>query len=288
MYRIAILGCENTHADSFISLLKDGNYPDMQVVSVYSDNQEAMEKLREKYGVEIMSDYSQMQGKVDAVMITARHGDNHYKYAKPYLDDGIPMFVDKPITCTVEDAVAFMREAKEKNVRLCGGSTCAGTAEAMELAKLVSDGECGVIYGGSIAMPYYPNSPYGGFLFYAQHLVETMTTVFGNNVQRVAAEPKNGVVTVKFYYPDFSVFGTYVDNLHYYSVSIYGKNGNYSKELTINRESFLHELEQMHRLLVGNEMEKSYNDFINPVFIMNAILRSLQSSEVEEVNVTVI
>jgi len=32
-----------------------------------------------------MKNYDDAVGKVDSVIITARHGDNHYKYAKPYL-----------------------------------------------------------------------------------------------------------------------------------------------------------------------------------------------------------
>ena len=62
-------------------------------------------------------------GEIDGLVVTARHGDNHYKYAKPYIDSGIPMFIDKPITIDEAEAVTFMRALKAKNVRISGGSS---------------------------------------------------------------------------------------------------------------------------------------------------------------------
>ena len=53
MYKVAILGCENSHADSFLSLIKDGLYPDLEVVGVYSHEEEPPKKLQEKYGQDL-------------------------------------------------------------------------------------------------------------------------------------------------------------------------------------------------------------------------------------------
>ena len=101
MYKVAILGCENSHANSFLNHVKSTKYKDLvEFVGVYSDEKEAAQKLSEEFGVYVAENYDEFVGKVDAIVITARHGDNHYKYAKPYIKSGIPMFIDKPITCT--------------------------------------------------------------------------------------------------------------------------------------------------------------------------------------------
>ena len=105
MYRIVMLGVENSHANNFLSLIADGRYPEIEVVGVYSDEEPAVRALNEKFGVKIMQSYDEAVGQVDGVVITARHGDNHYKYAKPYLPSGVPMFIDKPITCCGAEAV---------------------------------------------------------------------------------------------------------------------------------------------------------------------------------------
>ena len=36
MYKIAILGCENSHADGFLKAIRDENLEDIQVMGVYS------------------------------------------------------------------------------------------------------------------------------------------------------------------------------------------------------------------------------------------------------------
>ena len=57
MKRIAILGCENSHADAFIKCVKTmEEFSDVEVVGVYSDEREAAEKLKEKFGVSVMDD----------------------------------------------------------------------------------------------------------------------------------------------------------------------------------------------------------------------------------------
>ena len=42
MYKVAILGCENSHADSFLNfIIKEKKFPDVEVVGVYTDEEEA-------------------------------------------------------------------------------------------------------------------------------------------------------------------------------------------------------------------------------------------------------
>lgn len=284
MFKIAILGCENSHANNFLKLISEGAYPDITVVGIYSCEPEAVQKLNAQFGVPIMENYDDLVGQVDGIMITARHGDNHYKYAKPYLDSGIPMFIDKPITCSEEEAVAFMREAKAKGVRLCGGSTCAALKETIELAEAARTEACGTVRGGSLCCPIHLESPYGGFFFYAQHLIEVMTTVFGADVDAVSATRLPDSVNFTAHYNGFCVNGTYLEKIGYYSVSLYGSKTARSSLLNFTPDSFRHEMHDMLDLLQGKPMKKSYESFITPVFLMNAILRSLEQGGLVSVN----
>ena len=139
MKRIAILGCENSHADAFLnSILIEKKYSDVEVVGVYTNEPEAEERMKKNFGVYCAKSYDEFVGKVDGIMITARDGVNHYKYAKPYIALGIPMFIDKPITSDNDEAVAFMKELKENGCRVCGGSSCACTPHVLSLSESVS------------------------------------------------------------------------------------------------------------------------------------------------------
>ena len=123
MYKIAILGCENSHANNFLRLIADGAYPEIEVIGIYSNEPEAVQKLHDQFGTPILNDFADAVGQVDGVMITARHGDEHYQFAKPYIDSGVPFFIDKPITCTEEDAAEFMSILKDKGIKVTGGSS---------------------------------------------------------------------------------------------------------------------------------------------------------------------
>lgn len=283
MYKLAILGCENSHADNFLRLIAEGKYPQMEVIGIYSNEPEAAKKLHDKFGTPIMEHYGDLAGQVDGVMITARHGDNHYLYAKPYLADGIPMFIDKPITCSEADGEEFMAEAKARGIRLCGGSTCAATEETYALAETVQKTLCGKVRGGSLACPYYWDSPYGGFYFYAQHLVEVMTAIFGEEIRQVLAQKNGETLTFVAQYPEFSVTGTYAEGLKYYNVSVFGADSARNENLKLTPDSFRHEMDSMLSLLEGKPMEKTYESFLYPVYVMNAILRSLDSGTWEPV-----
>ena len=49
---------------------------------------------------------NEMLGKIDALIVDHRHGKYHLDAALPFLEEGIPMFIDKPFC---------YRKEKEKN-----------------------------------------------------------------------------------------------------------------------------------------------------------------------------
>ena len=283
MYKIVILGCENSHANNFLRLIAEGKYPEIEVIGIYSNEPEAVKKLNEQFGTPIMADFADAVGQVDGVMITARHGDNHYKYAKPYMDAGIPTFIDKPITCSEEEAVAFMREARDRGIRLCGGSTCAALAETLTLAEVVRTEALGKVRGGAVVSPFQPNSPYGGFTFYAQHLIQMVGEVFGYQPKSIRACRTGGQVSCTIRYEDFDVSAVYLNDSHVYYAAV-----NFFKEIAANEVEFAgaasREFQEFYDLLTGGKMEQSYEDLFAPVFIMSAMERAMESGKEEPVN----
>ncbi len=285
MFKIAILGCENSHANSFLGQLRDGRHPDMEVVGIYSDEETPCQKLHDEFGVYVMKSYDELVGKVDGIMVTARHGDNHYKYAKPYLASGIPMFIDKPITCQGEEAVAFMREAKKYNVRLCGGSSCKYLPGVVKMGEDVKAGVYGTVRGGNVCAPLQMFSPYGGFYFYSQHLVQMMTTIFGNEVEAVSAISVGNELGFVAQYKDYPITGSFSSEGWYYHAVVYGGKGLSAEKFDFTNVPFECELDDMYALLTGGSMKETYDEFIRPVFILNALEASIKSGKTEPVHV---
>ncbi len=285
MFKIAILGCENSHAKIFLQQLVDKRHEDVTVVGVYSDEADTMKDLNEKFGVYMMKSYDELVGQVDGIMITARDGNNHYKYAKPYIPSGIPMFIDKPVACCSKEALEFMREAKKYGVRLCGGSCARYFSGVAEMAEKLKNGEFGDVISGHVAAPIDIPSEYGGFYFYAQHLVQIMIRIFGGDVDEVCANMRDLNASFLAKYENYDVVGNFISDGHYYSGGVFGTEAKHEwQDFGFVYDAFLREFDDMYDLLIGKPMEESYDAFIRPVFIMNAIDRSAKSGKWEKVN----
>ncbi len=284
MYKIAILGCENSHANGFLDfIIKDKKYPDVEVLGVYSDDREAAEKLNATYGVPVLDTYDELVGKVDGIIVTARHGDNHYKFAKPYMTEGVTMFIDKPVTVSESDAMELLRDLKANNIKVSGGSVCTYPDKVQELKKLVADTPVENVMGGYLRCPILMDNPYGGFYFYAQHLVSVMCEIFGFYPNSVKAYRNGKAIncTVRYDYCDVNI--VYVEDVQYYYATV-----NTDTEIAGGKfefeDCFIREFDTYYKLLSGGEMHQSYEDFIAPVFILNAIDRSMESGNEEAVN----
>lgn len=283
MKKVVILGCENSHADTFLKLIQTGSYPEIEVVGVYSDDRAAAEKLNAAFGVPVMDAFDQAVGQVDGVMVTARHGDNHLKYAAPYISSGVPMFMDKPVTVKETEAVEMMRTMKAAGVRVTGGSSCRHITEVQTLKTEHETGLDGKTLGGFVRAPISLKNDYGDFYFYAEHLVDIVSEIYGWHPERITAFQNDGKITVLFHYADFDVTGLYVDGNYTYYAERHSEKGIHGEVLDVTGSSpcFRLEFEAFYNLLLGGEQKVTYEDFIAPVFVMNAICRSLASGKTE-------
>ena len=258
MKKIAILGCENSHANTFLdNIIRDKKYPHIEVLGVFRDDNEAAKEVGNTYEVPIMSSYDQYAGMLDGVIITARHGDNHYKYAKPYIADEILMFVDKPITISEDDALKFMNELREKNIRVCGGSVCVLSELVSEMKSIVKNKSEGEIYGGYLRAPVIFENPYGNFFFYSQHLVEVMCEIFGYYPQSLKAYRNGRTVNCTVRYANYDVNLLFTEGSGVYSANVSCEKKLCGGEYLLDG-LFEKEFETFNQLLLGNEQKKSY------------------------------
>lgn len=280
MFKIAILGCENSHADAFLTtILKDKKYPDIEVVGVYSDEESALERMRENFDVYCAKTYDEFVGEVDGIMITARDGKNHYKYAKPYIESGISMFIDKPITSDEDDAVAFMKDLKSHGCRVTGGSTCVYAPLVREL----SDVDKAEILGGFVRSPISVENNYGGIFFYAQHLAEVMMKIFGYFPKTVKAYQKGSVISLVVRYENYDVLCEYTDGSYSYAAYVSKPSGMAGGEYPVTPELYPHELASFYALLKGGRGKEDLREFISPVYFIAAVIRAVESGEEIEI-----
>lgn len=284
--KIVILGCENSHANAFLGFIRDKEeFSDVEVIGVYSHEREAAEKLKEQFGVPVMDDYADAAGKVDGVIITARHGDRHLMYAKPYMESGVPMFIDKPVTVKEEDALELVDLLKKNNIRVTGGSCLKYDPYVLALKR---DRECSALgntLSGLVRAPYNKENEYGGFFFYSQHLVEMVCEIFGRFPKSVIAkESTEKHISVLFRYDDFDCVGVFTEGVHLYGANLVAERGTRGVDIAFCNDWFYREFKAYYAVLSGEKMKETYDELVSPVFILNAIDRSLKSGCEEKVN----
>ena len=285
MKKVVILGCENSHADQFLNFItKMPEFSDVEVTGIYSDETDTAERLSKIFGINVMESFDSEVGNVDGVIITARHGDNHMKYALPYIESGVPMFIDKPFTVNEDEAIEFARLLKNNNVRVSGGSSLAKEEFVCAIAESAKNEVDGKTVGGFVRAPMDWNEKYGGFYFYAQHLTEMVMKMFGRYPKSVIAKKYEKQISVVFRYEDYDIDGAFVYNNYIYYAARFAERSNVGQTLNLKESKcFYNEFAEFHKLLNGGEQNISYEDFISPVFVMNAIERSMQSGKEEAV-----
>ncbi len=283
MKNIVMLGCENSHVNTFLTIMKEhpDQYRDVNVIGVYSEDEAAMQQVADAFGVPIMHSYDEAVGIADGIVVTARHGGKHYPYAKPYIASGVPMFIDKPITVDVQEALDFMRECREAGVRLTGGSCCKYAKEIADFKTKITPDE---IRGGLVRAPINMDNPYGDFFFYSQHLVEMLGELFGLYPRAVQAYKAKDTVNVVFRYESYDVIGLYTEQSYHYYVSVALGGQTLASDASIGMDCFTREFDEFCELLRGGEQKQSYGDFIAPVAVLCAIDRSLASGREEPVH----
>lgn len=281
MYRIGLIGTENSHARAFAKVFaQDTDFSDMRVTAVYGDEGvEKSERIREFFPeCAIVDSPARMLGLVDAVMITSRDGKFHYPYAKPFLEAGIPMFVDKPFTANGDEAVLLAGEAKKRCIPLCGGSSLKCCPDVMEMAaRRQALGES--MRAGFASAPLVINSPYSGFYFYASHLAEICLSVFGWEPESVTALRKRDCVTAIVHYSDFDAVCSYTDGCGRYFVQLTGeKDVLQAKEIDLT-PAYRLEAEEFARMVRTGHMPYTYEQLMMPVFFLNAVQEAYETGK---------
>jgi hypothetical protein len=129
--RLGIIGTDVSHVIHFTRILNDPADPEhvsgAHVVAAYKGGspdilssrtrvESYAEQLRKQYGIEIVRDIPTLCSKVDAVLLESGDGRIHLSQARLVFAAHKPVFIDKPLASTLEDAREIARLAKTADV----------------------------------------------------------------------------------------------------------------------------------------------------------------------------
>jgi virulence factor len=238
MIRLGIVDFDTSHAVEFTKRLNHVDIAEDQWVDgakvvagvpgtsriAPGDIPKRTEQLR-KYGVAILGDPAELFGKVDAVLVESVDGSVHRERAMPFLERGMPTYVDKPFACSLADAKAMATVSMEKHIPLMSSSSLRYAPEVV--ASQGGKGPSGAILGVSTygPAPTHPRNP--GLFHYGIHPVEMLFTLMGAGCRRVTCLSTTGAEVVTGVWDDGRVASVrgIRDGKQDYGFTVFGDKG---------------------------------------------------------------
>ncbi len=140
-----------------------------------------------------------MIGAVDAAVIAHRHPQFHLPAARPLLEAGLPLYIDKSLCCRTAEAKRFLARAVALRVPVCSFGVVPLQPAFVALQKRIS--QLGPIHAVVSTGPCDVKCKWGGVFFYGIHQVEMVLRLLGyavSHVQVVRGRGKNHVGTIAY------------------------------------------------------------------------------------------
>lgn len=193
--RIGVIGLDTSHAGAFTKLLNTPSHPHhvpgATVVKAFAGGSEAMAKSRDRVGtyteemrdtfhVEIVDSLEAAVFGVDAVLLTSVDGRQHLDQFSRIAPTGLPVFIDKPLAASVEDAKAIF-ETAEKNAAPV--MSCSSLRYAAGIAEL---GAGSAVLGCTASGPANILPDFPAYFWYGIHSAEVLFSKMGPGCRKVS------------------------------------------------------------------------------------------------------
>ena len=165
----------------------------------------------------VVDDAEEMIGHVDAVLLARDDPENHVQMAKPFINAGVPIFIDKPLAITTEDLAYFSEQNKNgKFLMSCSSMRYANEAltvktEIATLGKL----ELATVVGKK------------DWTKYGIHMLEALFALLDDpkaiSVQHVGESGKD-IVVVKFENGFVATVHLFMDIAATFQITLFGQN----------------------------------------------------------------
>lgn len=206
-FRIGMIGLDTSHVVAFTKIFNNAKKPDplakFKVVAAYKGGSPDVESsrtrvdkftetLKNDFGVKIYDSIEELCKHVDGIMLESVDGRPHLKQARPVIQAGLPMFIDKPVAGSLADVIEIYRLAREANLPIWGGSSLrfdSNVAKGAEFAKQHSTKKV-IAWSPCHKEPHHPD-----LFWYGVHGVEILFRVMGTGCEKVVRKEGTDIVT---------------------------------------------------------------------------------------------
>ncbi len=205
--KIGMIGLDTSHCVAFTKALNNpgagAEFSGYRVVAAYPngsrDIASSVERIPgyteevKKLGVKIVQSVSELIAEADVVMLETNDGRLHLEQAIPVIKAGKPMFIDKPMTASLADAMVIFETARKYKVPLFSSSSLRYIAGMDE----VRSGKFGRVLGAETYSPAKLEKTHPDLFWYGIHGVETLFAAMGTgciSVVRISNEDTDLVI----------------------------------------------------------------------------------------------
>jgi predicted dehydrogenase len=167
----------------------------------------------------VCTDISEAYEDVDGVIIISGDSRLHLDQASPALERGLPTFVDKPFTATVEDAKTMIHLAERHNASVYCSSSLRFADQTIALRDRLPE-----TVGDSLAAHVIGTGEYS---IYAIHSLEFLLSIWGGGIVQLESVGQAGFDTVILTWPDGRrAVWQVCEAMHWlFHISVYGTKG---------------------------------------------------------------
>jgi predicted dehydrogenase len=192
--RAGIIGTDTSHVPAFAKTLRSRPEWKIRLVAAFkggspdlptsANRVEGFAKtIREEYGVEIVDSIEALLPKVDVVFLTSVDGRPHLAQATPVMKARKPVFVDKPLAASLEDARRIVALARETGTPFFSSSS---SRFHPDLRRLRADPGVGKVTKVQAAYTLNKLEFHPDLFFYGIHGVEALYAVMGTGCTAVS------------------------------------------------------------------------------------------------------
>jgi predicted dehydrogenase len=192
--RAGIIGCDTSHVPAFTKTMNTKPELGVRVVAAYPGGSPDLavsrdrvagytKQLKEEFGVEIVDSIEKLLEKVDVVLLESVDGRPHLEQVKPVLKARKPVFIDKPVAGSLEDALLIYDLAKEYNTPVFSASSLRFSPGILGMRN---DPKVGAVIGCDAYGPCSLEEHHPDLFWYGIHGVETLFTIMGPGCETVS------------------------------------------------------------------------------------------------------
>ena len=277
--RIGIVG-GRMHVRDFGRIMNvERRFPGVEVVAVWGEPENiAYTRQYAQAGAipRLVDDPSDLLDMVDAAVIVHQHAQYHVAAARPFVDAGIPTFVDKPFCYRVPEGRDLLELARYRGTPVTSFSMVGFGPEVDDMAaqvRALAPVSHAVIAGRSDI-----HSPHGGVFFYGIHVLERLFGVFGDDVETVRATRHRDQTTVHLCYRT-GMLATMLLHADYRwnvrPILCTAANGLVPIEPRIQDSTHLTAYAAIVRMFQTGREPRPHDRILKPIAVLEAIERSL-------------